>query len=732
MLTNQEIRLKPYLSPTGAWAYSLGTSIGWGSLVITSSTYLSHAGPLGSMLGMLIGTVVMLIISRSYHYMMKSYPDAGGAYAYTKNAFGYDYGFLTAWFLALTYFSILWANATSLPLFARYFIGETFRFVRLYTVFGYDIYLGEILLSVGAVTLISLLCACARRIAAWIMIGAAGIFVLGILLCTLAAVFGLDVGIGPAFNPDVNGVAQVVKIACISTWAFIGYENISHFSEEFTFDVRKSMRVLRTAVVSSALLYVAVTLLSVTAYPAQYGSWTEYIADLNNLSGIEALPAFYAARHYLGDAGIGVLMAALLALIISSLIGNITALSRLLFALARDRVIPGRMAALNKHGVPWKTIVFIALISFGVFFVGRSAIGWIVDVTTLGATMIYGFVAAAAYKTARTCGDKTERRFGLIGTVLMILIGLYLLIPTLFGESSLEKESYIFFVIWSVLGLVFFGVILKRDKSARFGHTLIVWVALLSLTIFIALVWMNESIMEATDSALKNVSAYYEGVGLSSNNTSIIAQEYDSIKNSDAVTLTIVVGTFILSVSLLLTNYAIMSRRARRSEAELGEVRTVAFNDPLTGVKSKHAYVDYEQQLNMRIQRGEIEQFAIVVCDVNGLKYINDTFGHAAGDQYLCDAAKVICDIFKHSPVYRIGGDEFVAILSDHDYCCREELQTCLQKSSEGVRLGEGVIIASGISVFNPEGDHSVAAVFERADSLMYENKHRLKELRKG
>ncbi len=72
-------------------------------------------GVIGVVLGLLIGAVCMLVISRNYHYMMNCYPDAGGVYAFTKETFGYDYGFLTAWFLALTYLAIFWANATSLP-----------------------------------------------------------------------------------------------------------------------------------------------------------------------------------------------------------------------------------------------------------------------------------------------------------------------------------------------------------------------------------------------------------------------------------------------------------------------------------------------------------------------------------------------------------------------------------------------------------------------------------------
>ena len=730
MTNHHDLKLKPYLSPVGAWAFSLGTSIGWGSLVITSSTYLSQAGPLGSVLGLLIGTIIMLVISRSYRYLMVRYPGTGGAYSFAKHIFGYDIGFLTAWFLALTYFSILWANITSLPLFARYFVGDIFKFCKLYSIYGYDIYLGEALLSIGAVILTTLLCVFSKKIAARLMTGLAFLFVGGIVVCFVAAIFGLDVPMSPALIPEKSAITQVVKIACISTWAFIGFENISHFTEEFAFPRKQIMPVLRTAVLSSAALYFCVTLLSVTAYPPEYSSWLEYIGDLSNLEGIKGLPAFYAAQHYLGDAGIIILMLALLALVITSLIGNTTALSRLLFSMSKDNVLPQSMSSLNKRSIPWKTIVFIGIISSLIPFIGRVAIGWIVDVTTLGAAMIYGIVAAAAYKIAKEDCDTAQKRFSLLGLILMVGIGLYLLLPNLFWEASLEKETYFLFVIWSVLGLIFFRVVLKRDTAGRFGHSILVWVALLSVTLFISLVWMNQSMLETASDSLETIRNYYSRLGGLPGDPVVIAKEYAEIKSSNSFSLGVIVALFAIAVGLLINNYTLMSRRAKKSEAELGVVRDVAFTDSLTGVKSKHAYIEHESELNRAIESGETEVFAITVCDLNDLKYINDNFGHKCGDRYIRRASALICEIFKHSPVYRIGGDEFVVIMHGHDYEQREEHLRAFAEHNRAAKPGEDPVIAVGMSEFIPGRDVKVANVFERADAMMYENKKSLKSAR--
>ncbi|MBQ3476724.1 MAG: APC family permease, partial [Clostridia bacterium] len=383
-------RLTRNLSPFGAWAFSIGTSIGWGSLVVTSNTYLAQAGPLGSTVGMIAGGLIMLVIAANYAYLMNVYPDAGGAYHYASEILGHDYGFLTAWFLSLTYLAILWANATSIPLFARYFLGDVFKVGRLYTLFGYDVYLGEALLSIAALLLVALLCARRKGTMAKLMIAMAVVFTAGIVVCFAAGIRGSKGNLGAGYVPGSSALSQIVRIAVISPWAFIGFENISHATEEMSFKNTRLYRVLFISVISTTALYIFVTLLSVTAYPGEYRSWLDYIQNREHLEGLKGLPAFYAANRYMGKTGVVILMLALLSLIVTSLIGNITALSRLFYALGRDSILPVRFGKLNDRDVPATAIALIVALSALFPFLGRTAIGWIVDVTTIGATLMYG------------------------------------------------------------------------------------------------------------------------------------------------------------------------------------------------------------------------------------------------------------------------------------------------------------------------------------------------------
>ena len=720
-------RLTRNLSPLGAWAFSIGTSIGWGSLVVTSNTYLAQAGPLGSTFGMIAGGLIMLVIAANYAYLMNVYPDAGGAYHYASEILGHDYGFLTAWFLSLTYLAILWANATSIPLFARYFLGDVFKVGRLYTLFGYDVYLGEALLSIGALLLVALLCARRKGTMSKLMIAMAVVFTAGIVVCFAAGIRGSKGNLGVGYVPGSSALSQIVRIAVISPWAFIGFENISHATEEMSFRNTRLYRVLFISVISTTALYIFVTLLSVTAYPGEYRSWLDYIQNREHLEGLKGLPAFYAANRYMGKTGVVILMLALLSLIVTSLIGNITALSRLFYALGRNSILPARFGRLNERNVPANAIALIVGLSALFPFLGRTAIGWIVDVTTIGATLIYGLVSASAMKLARERRDQRERWLGVIGLAMMVCFGIYTLVPNLYTSSTMARESYFFFIVWSALGFVYFRRMLRVDKARRFGKSIVVWIALFSLVLFVSLVYLVQSIIEVTGSGMRNIEQFYvqnRGAGIQAG---VVSAQLTRIRQVTGTNVTAVVGLITLSLYVLIGNFRLINERATTSELQLGVVREIASRDALTGVKSRHAYQEKERELDEQIGNHTAGDFGIVVCDLNGLKLINDEFGHKAGDERIRQASRVICELFSHSPVYRNGGDEFVVYLAGRDYEERVQLMQALHdRSVANIETGD-VVVSGGLAVFDRNADARLRPVFDRADAAMYKEKQLLK-----
>ena len=167
--------------------------------------------------------------------------------------------------------------------------------------------------------------------------------------------------------------------------------------------------------------------------------------------------------------------------------------------------------------------------------------------------------------------------------------------------------------------------------------------------------------------------------------------------------------------------------REKYHNAELKSAWELAYTDTLTGVKSKLAYVEIEEQMDTLIDKDDAPGFAVAVFDLNGLKEINDQLGHEYGDQYITEASHLICDIFKRSPVFRIGGDEFAVFLEGDDYQDRDGLMNKFDATIEKNEIDGGIVIAGGLSSYRKNQDHSFEDVFKRADQMMYKRKRELK-----
>ena len=175
------------------------------------------------------------------------------------------------------------------------------------------------------------------------------------------------------------------------------------------------------------------------------------------------------------------------------------------------------------------------------------------------------------------------------------------------------------------------------------------------------------------------------------------------------------------------------AKTIRQQEDDLLLMRDLAYIDSLTGVKSKHAYDDTVESIDEQITKGTAE-FAVVMCDLNYLKHINDNLGHIAGDEALIKTAEMLCKAFPMSAVYRIGGDEFAVIPSISEYAKLDEKMSLLKRALDDQRRSsanylERISLALGSAVFDKEKDKSFQDVFDRADKEMYEDKKRIHEI---
>lgn len=180
-------------------------------------------------------------------------------------------------------------------------------------------------------------------------------------------------------------------------------------------------------------------------------------------------------------------------------------------------------------------------------------------------------------------------------------------------------------------------------------------------------------------------------------------------------------------IGILVRGFKAIMKHLRKYTSSM---ETLAYQDPMTKVKNVASYKLMTENLERQIASG-IAEFAVVMCDLNHLKRINDTYGHSAGDVAIKKASDIICRSFPHSTVFRIGGDEFVALLQGVEYVSRnsiiENFAKNLKVNEKGRHKDEPRISVSyGMATFIPNQDKSYQDVFNRADAEMYRKKKKM------
>lgn len=451
--------LSRHLSPLHVWSLAFGCIIGWGAFMMPGTTFLPTAGTLGTTVAMVIGALVMVAIAFSYSYMVSRHPKAGGEFVFARACFGRRHAFVCGWFLALAYLANVPMNCTALGLMTRKLFFGVFQFGRLYQVAGYDIWAGEILLSLLTLSVITFLSVRGVRksgvfqtIMAFGLATAFVIIVVSALFSPVASWSNLAPLWGPDATQAVGGAAVcrgVLAIVAVAPWAYVGFETIPQAVEEFSFSVRKVNGIMIGAIAFGCVVYSCNNLVTAAASP----DWQEFIAKHDWAVGA-------AVEALMGKPGLVVLGVAISCAILTGILGFLTATSRLLMSMAREGYIPSFFGEVSpRWRTPAHAILFcFALSAVGPFF-GRTALGWFVDMSAVGAAAGFAYACAAALKTAR--GESAAMTaVSALGLVLSLGFVVLLLVPGLPG--CLTAPSYAMFAVWLAIGGVFY--VSRRGK----------------------------------------------------------------------------------------------------------------------------------------------------------------------------------------------------------------------------------------------------------------------------
>lgn len=433
--------------------------------------FLPTAGPIGTVAGLAIIALIMLIIAANYHYLMKRFPDAGGAFTYTKKIFGRDQAILCACFLWFAYLNLLWSNAISLSLIGNDFFEKIFKFGFSYTFFGCEIYLGEIIFTAAILFCIGILCAKRKFFTGRFNTILALIFLLCGLACTIFSLTGAGDAerFYPPFSSTGTTFEQIFGIIALAPCAFMGFECISNATGEFNFKPKKSFAIMAATIISVAIFYAAMTFLTLAHIPIGFATWQEYIANLSDWHGSQSMPLLYAANEGLGKLGVFLLGLTEVAAILTSVIGFYFVTSRLLYSMAKENLMPKRFSVLNVVNLPGNAIIFIMLISLIIPFIGEMILTWQKDVLTVSAAVVYGYVSASACLAARTSRHGWNMLCGVLGVIIALSFVVMMFLPGLTVSTLMSTEAY--FVLISIFALLIifniYSIMRRREHDAE-------------------------------------------------------------------------------------------------------------------------------------------------------------------------------------------------------------------------------------------------------------------------
>lgn len=458
-MTEKRGELKKSLSPVAIWSIALGTIIGFGCFVMPGD-WLKLGGLGGIIGGFALGGAFMIVISRSYSFMVEKIPVAGGASAYAYCSLGRMHSMIVGWGLVLAYGAIVPLNATALSLVGRFIAPELFMQGYLYTISGWDVYILDVLIP----CVIVLIYGCMnyigikevgniQTITTFILVGAVLVLLAGAL--TYDGFSGSN--LKPFFAPGKTAFASIAAVLAITPWAFCGFDTIPQSSEEFGFDYKKTSVLLVLAIVSGGLMYVATSFTTAAPMP-----WTELV-DMDT-----PWTTMQAVKTAMGTGGVVCLVVAAIMGVATGINGQMLSSSRVLFSMGRAQILPEWFAKVNKHGTPGNAVIFITVMSMLFPWIGRQIITWIVNMAAVGNALGYGYTCLAAYLLTRHYKEfaTSAKRFSfLLGGIFALLILVLLLVPGMPG--SLTAVEYTMLGIWCLIGAGVYNFQRRRVKLSK-------------------------------------------------------------------------------------------------------------------------------------------------------------------------------------------------------------------------------------------------------------------------
>ena len=460
-------RFKRVMSSTDILVVAFGAMIGWG-WVVSSGGWIQKAGVLGTVIGFIIGGIVIYFVGMTYAELTPSMPKVGGEHVFSYRAFGPTGSFICTWALILSYIGVVCFEAVSLPAILQY-IFPSFAKGYMYTIAGSDVYVTGVVvaaffsLTILAINIVGIKAASILQTILTVTIAA-----VGIILVVASSINGSSANLdGQLLEGEGLGLFRnIMSVAVVAPFFLLGFDVIPQVAEEINIPLKKIARILLLSIICAVVFYALVVFSVGYALNASEISGAMEGAGLVTASAMEKVFNSTVMAKVLIIGGLcGVLTSWN-----SFLIGG----SRAIFSMGESKMIPGQFAKLHpKYKTPVNALILVGILSVAAPFFGRTMLIWISNASSFACCMAYCMVAMSFLRLRKTEPDLHRpykiKHYKIVGVLASILSGLMVvlyLIPN--SGSSLQKQEWIIVGGWALAGLIFYIVCRIRYKD-QFG-----------------------------------------------------------------------------------------------------------------------------------------------------------------------------------------------------------------------------------------------------------------------
>lgn len=470
LVSNRESEFSKVLNAGDVLVVAFGAMIGWG-WVVSSGQWITSGGVLGTVLGFIIGGIMIYFVGLCYAELTTAMPKCGGEHVFSYKAFGSIGAYICTWSIILSYIGVVCYEAVSFPTILQYVFPKIAR-GYLYSVGGFDIYFTWLLIAIGMALLILFLNIIGMKKAARFQ---------KILTCVIAAV-GIALVAGAAYSGNVNNlqnqllvgdtngeiIQNIAKVAIMTPFFLFGFDVIPQAAEEINVPLKKLGKMMILSIIMAVSFYVLVVL--AVGYVMDAG---QIKTSMSSATGLVTADAMGVAFNNANMAKV---------LIIGGLCGIVTSWnsfliggSRALYSMSVSYMIPRKFAVLHKkYNTPVNSLLLIGALSVISPFFGRSMLVWIVDAGNFACCFAYCIVSLSFIVLRRKEADMRRpykvKHYKFVGIVAVIMSGtmsaMYIIPET---NCTLVWQEWVIVGGWILLGIIM-AYISKKKYGDKFAN----------------------------------------------------------------------------------------------------------------------------------------------------------------------------------------------------------------------------------------------------------------------